>query len=198
MVATYRWAPGAVRLPLDDESDLVHARLGDRRPPPAGITARPIRPGDKSALRELFESLSEQSRLHRFLHPKKMLSARELAYFTEIDHRSHEALVALTPAGRLVAVARYAAVTADPTTAHIACTVHDAWQARGIARSLASPLIEHARRSGFVRLQAMTLADNHPARKLLRRLGFTVYDVDGAVLHLELTTLRVAAADHSA
>jgi RimJ/RimL family protein N-acetyltransferase len=190
MVATHRGAPGAVRPPRDDESDLVHTQLGDRRATPGGITARPIRPSDKSALGELFESLSEQSRRRRFLHPKKMLSARELAYFTEIDHRSHEALVALAPDGRLVAVARYAAVADDPTTAQIACTVHDAWQGRGIAGSLAGALIEHARRSGIVRLQAMTLADNHPSRRLLRRLGFTVYDIDGAVLHFELDKLR--------
>ena len=189
MVAIDGWAPGAVQVPRDGESELVHTERSDRRPPPGGIIARPIRPTDKHALGELFETLSERSRLHRFLHPKAMLSARELGYFTEVDHRTHEALVAFAPDGRLVAVARYAAVADDQTTADIACTVHDAWQNRGIAGWLAGPLIEHARGNGIVRLRAMTLADNHAARKLLRRLGFTVNETHRGVIYLELATL---------
>jgi hypothetical protein len=63
------------------------------------VRIRPIEPGDKRRLAEGFDHLSEESRYRRFLHPIKHLSLRDLAYFTEVDHRDHEALIALDPDG---------------------------------------------------------------------------------------------------
>ena len=79
-----------------------------RLPTAPELTVRPIRPTDKDALLDLFERLSPRSRLRRFLAPKPSLSRRELAYFTEVDHRTHEALVAVDGDGVLHGVARYA------------------------------------------------------------------------------------------
>ena len=51
----------------------------------------------------------------RCLTPGQELSPAELRYFTDVDHRDHEALGALNhPAGRGVGVARYIRDADDP------------------------------------------------------------------------------------
>jgi RimJ/RimL family protein N-acetyltransferase len=150
------------------------------------LTVRPIRPTDKDALLDLFERLSPQSRLRRFLAPKPKLSRRELAYLTEIDHRTHEALVAVDRDGALVGVARYACEPGETTVADVAFAVADAAQGRGIGTGLAELLFAHARANGIVRLQAMTLPENGPARKLLGRTGFAVVGIEAGTVHLAL------------
>jgi RimJ/RimL family protein N-acetyltransferase len=166
----------------------------DRLPP--DLTVRPIRPADKDALLDLFERLSPRSRLRRFLAPKPRLSRRELAYFTEIDHRRHEALVAVGPDGAFVGVARYACGFGETKVAEVAFAVADAWQGRGVATALAPLVLERARANGIVRLTATTLAHNAPSLALLRRLAFRVREHSYLVeLELDLDLdLRAAAA----
>jgi RimJ/RimL family protein N-acetyltransferase len=157
----------------------------DHRLPP-DLEIRPIRASDKDALLDLFERLSPQSRFRRFLAPKPRMPRRELAYLTEVDHRAHEALVAVDADGAFVGVARYACGFGETEVADVAFAVADAWQGRGIARELARRLTEHARRSGITRLHATTLPDNRPARRLLAGAGFQAIGIDGGVLELEL------------
>jgi RimJ/RimL family protein N-acetyltransferase len=157
------------------------------------LTVRPIRPTDKDALLDLFERLSPQSRLRRFLAPKPTLSRRELAYLTEIDHRTHEALVAVDRDGAFAGVARYACEPDQPGAADVAFAVADAAQGHGIGTGLATLLFDDARANGIERLQAMTLPDNGPAKKLLARTGFRVVRIEAGVVHLALDlTLETA------
>jgi GNAT superfamily N-acetyltransferase len=153
---------------------------------PAGLTVRAVGATDRAALSDLFDRLTPRSRRYRFLGPKKALSARELENLTDIDHVDREALALVAPDGLFIAVARYGRVSGDPFAAEVALTVADEWQGRGIGMALASLLIGLARQSGIVCLLASTLAENHPARRLLHRLGFTVSGVDGDVISLEL------------
>ncbi len=151
------------------------------------VDIRPIGPDDREALAEAFAALSARSRQQRFLGPKPRLSARELTYFTEIDHVSHEALVAVEPAsGRLVGVARYATARPSELAADLAVVVADDWQRRGIGTALASGVVERARANGIARLTGTTYVDNVAARALLRRLGFGVRSVSGGEMELEL------------
>jgi RimJ/RimL family protein N-acetyltransferase len=163
-----------------------------RLPTEPELIVRPIRASDKAALLDLFERLSARSRLRRFLAPKPSLSRREVAYLTEIDHRRHEALVAIAPDGTFVGVARYACDIGETTVADVAFAVADAWQGRGVGTGLARLLVEDARANGIERLHATTLPDNGPARKLLGRLGFGVCGIAGGVLEVDLD---LAAAD---
>jgi len=59
------------------------------------VLVRPIESDDKVLVLEGFERLSEKSRYRRFLAPMPELSDSMLRYLTEVDHRDHEALVAL-------------------------------------------------------------------------------------------------------
>jgi RimJ/RimL family protein N-acetyltransferase len=148
---------------------------------------RPIAPADRDRLAEAFDALSERSRHDRFLGPKPRLSARELRYLTEVDHVSHEALVAIEEAsGRIIGVARYAKGAAPGPAADVAVTVVDAWQRRGIGTALATRLIERARDNGIGRLTGTALAGNRAARALLDRLGFRVHGISGGVMDAAL------------
>jgi RimJ/RimL family protein N-acetyltransferase len=171
-----------------------------RLPTAPELTVRAIHASDKPALLELFEALSAQSRLRRFLAPKPALSRRELAYLTEIDHVRHEALVAVAPDGSFVGVGRYACELGETTVADVAFAVADTWQGRGVGTGLARLLIERAQANGLERLQATTLADNAPARKLLGRLGFGVCGIANGVLEVgvDLADATGAAADRCA
>ena len=165
----------------------------------ARLTVRPIRPDDKDALASLFARMSAQSRRRRFLISKPALSRRELAYFTEVDHRRHEALVAVAADCEIVGVARYACERGQATVADVAFAVADDWHDRGVGSALARRLVDQARGRGIARLQATTLAENTPARRLLLRLGFTVSGVDGAALDLRLDLTGAAmTARHAA
>ena len=150
------------------------------------LTVRPIRRADADALLDLFERLSPRSRLRRFLSPKPALSRRELAYLTDVDHRTHEALLAVDRAGVVVGVARYACARGETAVADVAFAVADTAQGRGIGTGLAQLLLDDARANGVVRLQAMTLPENRPARKLLARTGFELTGIEGGVLELGL------------
>ena len=121
----------------------------------ARLTARRIRPDDKPALARFFDRLSDESRRRRFLAPKPKLTTRDLAFFTEIDHDRHVALVALDRDGAIVAVARYAAWHGRRDRAEIAFAVADDWHGRGLGSALAGRLVEHARRSGLDRAHGL-------------------------------------------
>ena len=51
----------------------------------------------RSAPVNAFERLSPESRYRRFFAPMAQLSERDLDYLTCVDHRDHEALMAIEP-----------------------------------------------------------------------------------------------------
>jgi GNAT superfamily N-acetyltransferase len=136
------------------------------------LVIRPIAPEDKQALTDGFERLSEQSRYRRFLSPHASLSDAELRYFTEIDHRDHEALVAIDPrTGQGVGVARYVRSTEDPVSAELAVAVVDDWQRLGVGTRLATALADRARDEGITMFTGLVLAENELMLNLAAELG---------------------------
>jgi GNAT superfamily N-acetyltransferase len=160
----------------------------------ARLRVRPIDAADRGPLAEAFERLSDRSRHQRFLAPKPRLTTRELEYLTDIDHVTHEALVAIDETtGHIVGVGRYATGHGGGVVADMALAVADAWQRRGIGHGLAVRLVERARANGMARLTGTTLADNLRARSLLDRLGFRVCSAGAGVLELVLDVPRAPA-----
>jgi ribosomal protein S18 acetylase RimI-like enzyme len=156
------------------------------------LRVRPIDPADRAPLADAFARLSDQSRHHRFLGPKPRLSERELDYLTDVDHVTHEALVAIDETtGQIVGVGRYATGHGGGTVADLALAVADAWQRRGIGHALAARLVERARANGISALTGSTLLGNTAARALLDRLGFRVSSATSGVLEVELPLARV-------
>src|SRR5918911_1699692 len=97
----------------------MYRRLRDGTP----LLIRRIRPDDKRLLEVGLRHLSEQSVRRRFLSPKPKFSRAELRYLTELDGRSHFALVAESPTQpgrRLIGVARFVRLHGDPEAAEAA------------------------------------------------------------------------------
>jgi GNAT superfamily N-acetyltransferase len=132
---------------------------------------RPIRPQDKSAIVEGFERMSPTSRYRRFFAPLQRLSARDLAYLTELDHHDHEALIGFDAATREpVGVARYVK-SAESIEAEVAVTVVDDWQGRGAATALLEALVERARDEGVQCFIALVLSENREALEIFRHIA---------------------------
>src|SRR5205823_14425948 len=120
-----------------------------------------------------FARLSAHSRQMRFLRRKDQLSTAELRYFTNLDHRDHEALGALDPSGRGVGIARYVRDAQDPHAAEIALTIVDDWQGRGLGTELLAQLTGRARSAGIRRFTALVATGNVAMTALLDHAGGT-------------------------
>src|SRR5439155_3438535 len=98
------------------------------------VLIRPVRPADKALVAGAYERLSPESRRRRFLAAPSHLTAEDLRYFTEIDHRRHEAVIALdAESGEMVGDARYVRLPGDREVGEVATFVDDEWQRRGLA-----------------------------------------------------------------
>ncbi|MEA2375626.1 MAG: hypothetical protein QOD53_2089 [Thermoleophilaceae bacterium] len=136
------------------------------------IAIRPIQPDDKALLVDGFNRLSDRSRQRRFLTPASELSPEDLAYLTEVDHKRHEALLAIEPfEGRSVGVARYVRVPGDRECAEVAVAVVDDWQRRGVATALMQALSQRARATGVQRFTALVSPENTVVLEALQGAG---------------------------
>ena len=143
------------------------------------LAVRPIRPEDAELERAFVHGLSDQSRFFRFFYQLHELTPAMLARFTQVDYDRELALVAVAAnsAGteEFVGVARYIA-NPDRESAEFAVVVADAWQHRGVARSLMERLMAAAKRSGLARFEGAVLRANQNMLRFTAALGFKVHD----------------------
>ena len=152
------------------------------------VLIRQVRGTDAPLLADGFARLSARSRQMRFLGPKKMLSAAELRYLTEVDHHDHEAIGALCPAeGRGVGVARYIRDADDPRAAEIAVTIADDWQGRGLGAELLARLSDRARQAGICRFTATVSTGNVAMTRLLWKMGAKIAGRSRGTVEYEVT-----------
>jgi ribosomal protein S18 acetylase RimI-like enzyme len=167
-------------LPGRVDGDFVRVRDG------ASAVVRPVRRADGPLLADGFARLSPRSRRMRFLIGKNMLSAKEVSYFTDVDHHNHEALGALDAVtGCGVGIARFVRAKDDPRSADIAITVVDEWQGRGLGTELMRRLAQRALEEGIRYFRALASSDNVAVVALLRRM-----DADVELISFELDTVE--------
>jgi protein lysine acetyltransferase len=175
---------GAGTRPAADGTNVV-LRDGSR------VLVRPVRSTDALLIAEGFARLSEQSRRMRFLGKKDELTAAELRYYADVDHRDHEALGALDPAdGRGVGVARYVRDADDPQAAEIALTIADDWQGRGLGTELLARLSHRAREEGIRRFTAVMASENVPMGMLLHSVGAVQTGRNFGTVEYEIALVR--------
>jgi RimJ/RimL family protein N-acetyltransferase len=179
------------------DSRVVHHRVrlrsGDT------VLVRTLRPDDRAGLGAMFEKLSNTSRYQRFLTGKPSVSPRALRRLAEVDHREHEALVAVpgddgTGEDRhVVGEARWIRDPDDRALAEMAITVADDWQQRGLGTALAHDLVRRAAEEGVDRFTAEVLTDNRGIRRLIEHVG----DVDHSEQGGATSTLQFSTTGHA-
>ena len=137
----------------------------------AQIVIRPVCPDDRDELQVAFAHLGAISRFRRYRRPVEHLTARQLSELCDVDHDTHEGLIALTGDGECVGAARFVRAPDDPAQAEFTCTVADAWQRRGVGTALVERLAARARALGVEHFVAVMLVGNDPARRLVHRVG---------------------------
>lgn len=138
------------------------------------VLFRPIVPGDKAMLQEGLTRLSEESRYLRFFSSIDHFSERQLRYLTEIDYVNHYAWVAIladSPELPGIGVARWVRLQGRPEIAEGAVVVVDAFQGRGIGKTLLWLAAYSAIERGIRAFQMYTLGDNAKVLRLLEELG---------------------------
>lgn len=151
--------------------------VGGSRSGPCGVErdvtptyeVRPISTDDVDGLRRMFYRLSADTVYRRFFRPVHEPSESVLRFLCAVDHGRREALVAVSPEGEIVAVARYDRL-GDSNEAEVAVVVEDAWQGQGIGALLVRKLGALAAARGLDVFTATMLGDNRAAAKLLHRV----------------------------
>jgi RimJ/RimL family protein N-acetyltransferase len=165
----------------------VRLRSGDE------IVVRSLCPEDEAGLARMFEDLSDSSRYRRFLGGKPRLSPAALERLMQVDHRDHEALVAVPgEGGDVIGEARYVRDEDDRTMAELAISVADAWQRHGLGTALAHDLAHRAADEGIEEFSAEVLADNDGIHHLVQQVG----EVEASPRGSGLAVLRVSTAGH--
>jgi len=176
----------------------VPAILRDGTP----VMVRSLRPADREALRDGFHRLSPEAIYHRFFQTKTELTDAELRYLTELDFRTHVALVVTAEVdGRdqIVAVARFVRVDCPgpEKRAEIAFVVGDEYQHRGIGTLLMAHLATIARGLGYTAFEAEVLPDNYAMLRVFEHCGLPMTERGGdGMIHVTLQLSPPAAARH--
>ena len=135
------------------------------------ITIRAIRPDDRERIVKAFQGLDRGSVYLRFFSYKKELSEEELRRVTACDGASRAALVATVGTGEQEIIVALGEYVRSGAAAHIAFTVEEDFQGRGIAGRLLRELAKIARASGITQFEADVLAENTPMLAVLRNSG---------------------------
>lgn len=136
-----------------------------------------VLPQDREAVREGYETLSEETRYHRFLTGVPHLTPALLDHLVdEVDGVDHIALALVVigedDVGTPVGIGRIIRYRDRPTAADLAVTVLDEWQGRGVATALVDELVRR-RPEGVTQIITTVAADNPASLAMVRRLGPT-------------------------
>jgi len=138
------------------------------------VTIRPIRPDDAPRLQALFYRLSPESIALRFLGHPKELPYEQAQQLANVDYQTRMALVATREEDseeHIIAVARYAADSAQPDLAEAAIVVEDEYQKQGLGTLLLIRLVAYARTHGIRDFMATVHHDNAQIMRFIRRSG---------------------------
>ena len=136
------------------------------------ILIRSVEAGDAVQVELEFEHLGALSRARGLLPTVAHLTEAQLQRLTDVDHATHEALVALEPTrGEGVGLARYVQVPGERERAMFTIVVADAWQGRGAGTPRAPPRAARATTAAAPRHTARTIVGDMPARRLCEHIG---------------------------
>ncbi|MDE3117511.1 MAG: GNAT family N-acetyltransferase [Nitrospirota bacterium] len=162
-----------------------------------GTTAliRPAKPEDQPALQAFVDRLSPEARRHRFFSETAPPPSLIASLCDPADPHALMTLLVtrlIEGAPRIIAAGSYLAK--DGRTAEVAMAVDDALHGKGLGTLLLERLALLAAGQGYVRLWAVTSADNLAMREVFRESGFTAREaLEGGDMEVELSLLSTAA-----
>ncbi|MCS6302110.1 MAG: GNAT family N-acetyltransferase [Nitrospira sp.] len=158
-----------------------------------GSTAaiRPAEPSDAVMMQQFVDRLSPESRRHRFFSESSPSSDSTAALCHSSNPRSQFTLVVTRVwKGTLRIIAAGSYWAKDEQTAEVAMAVDDAFHGKGLGTLLLERLALPAIRHGFIRLWAVTHAENLAMREVFRESGFTAHEAyEGEDMAVELSLI---------
>ncbi|MGD9752880.1 MAG: N-acetyltransferase family protein [Acidimicrobiia bacterium] len=158
----------------DRTVDVVRAGVAYRCRPVHAVHAADA--ADATDVLALYESLGPDSRLRRFGQPVPRYDRGLRRALTELDRGP--VWLARDRLGSCVGEARVVASRREPCS-HLAVTVADAVQGRGLGPALARLAVADAIRLGLAPVVVTIAADNRPALRLAARHGIELRWDDG-------------------
>ncbi len=139
---------------------------------------RPMKPTDEELLKDLFYSLSEESRYKRFMSARKDMPHERRQEFVQINYKKEMAIVVIDPdiegPHRMVGVGDYR-IKEGQNVAEVSLMIRDEYQNKGIGTRLLEYLTMIAQDQGLYGFTAEVLADNQKMLKVFQKMG---YDID--------------------
>jgi acetyl coenzyme A synthetase (ADP forming)-like protein len=153
------------------------------------VHVRPVRHGDREALKKFLERLSADSRSLRFFSLGVNLDAAA-EWAADVDYDRRFGLVALGgPRQAVVGHATFSRDDPDDDRAEVAFEVADAYQGNGLGTILLAHLAEAAQERDVSVFEAEVLPHNHRMVEVFRESGFAVRTrSDPDLLRLEFPT----------
>jgi RimJ/RimL family protein N-acetyltransferase len=154
----------------------------------SSVLVAPLHVDDRGRFLSGLQQASAESLYKRFMTPVERFSESQLRYLLEIDHRDHEALLAVDEdGGEAVGVARFVRLPDHAEVAEAAVIVVDPWQGRGLGKALSRLLADRARELGVRKFEAMLLVENEAMMSLLESLGpVRTVSREGAAIAVEV------------
>lgn len=139
---------------------------------------RPMKPTDDKLLKDLFYSLSEESRYRRFMSSRKDMPHERRQDFVQINYNKEMAIVVIDTEiegpQRMIAEADYR-IKEGQNIAEVSIMVRDEYQGMGIGTVLLEYLTTIAMNRGLYGFTAEVLAENKKMLRVFEKMG---YDID--------------------
>ncbi len=138
---------------------------------------RPMKPTDDELLKDLFYSLSDESRYKRFMSPRKNMPHERRQDFVQINYKKEMAIVVIDPEiegpHRMIGEADYR-IKEGQNVAEISVMIRDEYQGLGIGSTLIEYLTMIAKNQGLYGFTAEVLADNKKMLKVFEKMGYDI------------------------
>jgi ribosomal protein S18 acetylase RimI-like enzyme len=154
------------------------------------IEIKPFRNGDEVTVQRIFDSMSLESRYHRFIQATPRLTAGMRRMLADVDGHKHRAWVAWD-ADRPVGLSRI--VVDQFGDFELSVSVVDGMQRRGLGRELVSTALASAADAGRDSVMILVHPENHASVALFRRMGAT-FEYEFGLLNGRVPTDVMATA----
>ncbi|MFH1466719.1 MAG: GNAT family N-acetyltransferase [Pseudomonadota bacterium] len=141
------------------------------------ILVRPVKPTDEELLKDLFYSLSEQSRYQRFFSRLHVMPHQRRQPYVNINYNEQVGLACVIEresGDELVGLGQYLKIPNQPR-AEVALLISDEWQNRGLGSWLTRYLVRVARQAGIIGFEAEVMAVNRGMLSVFEALPYPLH-----------------------